>query len=146
MAGDVAVHRSRTVVAKKADMPVAVVLACAATLLLFLPFDAIALQRDMTWSLFREDAPAYALVLGPHALTLIICIVAPGTFAFGLAVAVGVLAAVGLLIVVPVWGLALSMSDKSDPMGFVLLGVILFGIQIAMVTVARGELRDASAA
>jgi hypothetical protein len=145
MGGEV-VHRSRTVVAKRADVPVAIVVACVATVILFLPFDATALRRAMTWSLFREDPLAYALVLGPHALTMIVCIVAPGTFALGLAVGVGVLAAVGLLIVVPVWGLALSLSDKSDPIGFVLLGVILLGIQIAMVIVARADLRDARAA
>jgi hypothetical protein len=139
------VHRRSSVAEQKQEIPIAIAVACAATLLVFLPFGATALHRAMSWSLYREDALGYALVLLPHAITMIACLVAPGAFALGLALGVGVVAALALVIVVPVWGIILSLGGDShpDPMGFVLLGVVLFGIQIAMVVIAKNDLRDA---
>jgi hypothetical protein len=139
------VPRRGSVAEQKQQLPIEIAVACAATLLVFLPFGATALHRAMSWSLYREDPLGYALVLLPHAITMIACLVAPGAFALGLALGVGVVAALALVIVVPVWGIILSLGGDShpDPMGFVLLGVVLFGIQIAMVVIAKNDLRDA---
>jgi hypothetical protein len=147
MGVDVSLRR-RAVPERKQEISIAVVVACVATVLLFLPFGAIALSRAISWANYREDALGYALVLVPYAVTIVACIVAPGAFAMGMAVGLGVVAALGLLIVVPAWGILLSLggANHPDPVGFVLLGVILLGIQIALVIIARNDLRDARAA
>jgi hypothetical protein len=116
--------------------------ACAVTLLLFIPFWLQIFGKGALFSNLREDFVAYAAVLLPHLAVMIASTLAPGAFAFGLGVSVAVLAGIALAVMIPVGTvLILLKPDNPQVFTFILLGLGLLAAQFWLGRSARAGAR-----
>ncbi len=107
---------------------------CALSLVIFLPFNAAVIDPGPLFAGFRKAPLAYTLILTPHVVTLIACLVWGGSATAGLAKGVSFIAALALGIIVPILVLLTSgLSRESGTASMILLwGVALFAIQVSI--------------
>lgn len=118
--------------------------ACAATVLLFVPF-WIYFGKGTILTNLREDFVAYAIVLFPHLALAVACALAPGVLPFGIAMAVAVIAGLALALVTAVEGVLGMLNPANDVNSFVVLGIALLIAQVVLFRSARAGLIAARA-
>lgn len=106
---------------------------CALSLLIFLPFNQAVIDPGPLFAGFKKAPLAYTLILGPHVLTLISCLLGDGSTTVGMAKGVSYLAALALGIIVPLLVLLTSaISRESGNPGLILFwGAALLATQVA---------------
>jgi hypothetical protein len=118
---------------------------CLATLLVFVPFNAASIDPGPLFAGFAKAPLAYTLILLPHVVTLIACVMAPTALTFGLATGVGAMGIVAMIVEVPLISLSLGLSrERQDGGILVLCAVVLFVLQVALYRTARraAQLKD----
>jgi len=107
---------------------------CALSLVIFLPFNQAVIDPGPLFAGFRKAPLAYTLILTPHVVTLIACLLGGGGTTAGLARGVSSIAALALGVIVPVLVLLTSglSKERGNASMILLWGAALFAIQIAI--------------